>query len=206
VVQQPGAGHDNGDPADLGVVAIPDSLVPPGITPATLPPAGALTTLRHGDPRAIVGFGCERVAQNGGRANLRCGDFRRRYTTAPFQALRPFTLALNANTAAGAQGGACFADSAARCSDRTTRLPERCSRPQAAATPSAIRSSASTARTRRRPATSSHHKASQCHELWGEAAPGPAAKRAQVYVRTRGLPFPGATRPGCLPRTYRADA
>ena len=42
---------------------------------------------------------------------MRCGNFTRRYTTAPFQALRPFTLALNANTAAGAQGGACFADS-----------------------------------------------------------------------------------------------
>jgi hypothetical protein len=43
--------------------------------------------------------------------NLRCGNFTRRYTTAPFQALRPFILALNANTASGAQGGACFADS-----------------------------------------------------------------------------------------------
>jgi hypothetical protein len=49
VVQQPGAGHDNGDPADLGVVAIPDSIVPPGIIPATLPAAGALATQRHGD-------------------------------------------------------------------------------------------------------------------------------------------------------------
>jgi hypothetical protein len=111
VVQQPGAGHDQGDPADLGVVAIPDSIVPPGITPATLPAAGALATLRQGDLLTIVGFGCERLAQNGGPANLRCGNFTRRYTTAPFQALRPFILALNANTAAGAQGGACFADS-----------------------------------------------------------------------------------------------
>jgi hypothetical protein len=113
VVQQPGAGHDNGDPADLGVVAIPDSIVPPGIIPATLPAAGALATLRHGDLLTIVGFGCERLAQNGGPANLRCGNFTRRYTKAPFQALRPFILALNANTASGVQGGACFADSGA---------------------------------------------------------------------------------------------
>jgi len=111
VVQQPGAGHDHGDPADLGVVALPDAIVPPGITPATLPAAGAPATLRHGDLLTIVGYGCERLAQNGGPANLRCGNFTRRYATAPFQALRPFTLALNANTASGAQGGACFADS-----------------------------------------------------------------------------------------------
>jgi len=109
VVQQPGAGHDRGDPKDLGVVAIPDSMVPPGITPATLPAAGALATLRHGDQMAIAGYGCERVAQNGGPATVRCGNFTRRYTTAPFQALRPSILALNANTA----GGACFADSGA---------------------------------------------------------------------------------------------
>ena len=113
VVEQPGAGHDSGDPEDLGVVAIPDSIVPPGITPATLPAAGALATLRHGDLLTIVGVGCERLAQNGGPANLRCGDFRRRYTTAPFQALRPFTPGAQRQHGGGAQGGACFADSGA---------------------------------------------------------------------------------------------
>jgi hypothetical protein len=111
VVPQPVSGRDRSDPEDLGVVAIPDSMVPPGITAATLPAAGALSTLRVGEPLTIVGFGCERLAQNGGPHNLRCGTFTRRYTTAPFRALRPSILALNANTAAGAQGGACFADS-----------------------------------------------------------------------------------------------
>jgi hypothetical protein len=124
---------------------------PPGITPATLPAAGALATLRQGDLLAIVGFGCERLAQNGGPANLRCGNFTRRYTTAPFQALRPFMLALNANTASGAQGGACLADSGGPVFRPDDARPERCWRPHTAATRSATRSSASTARTRRGP-------------------------------------------------------
>ena len=143
--QSPARGSPS-DPEDLGVVAIPDFMVPPGIIPATLPAASALATLRVDDPLTVVGFGCERLAQNRGPHNLRCGTFTRRYTTTPFQALRPAMLALNANTAAGAQGGACFADSWRPGVPPGRRASaSRSSRPSAAATHSAMQSGASTA-------------------------------------------------------------
>ena len=145
VVPQPVAGRDRSDPEDLGVVAIPDSMVPPGIIPATLPAASALATLRVDEPLTVVGFGCERLAQNRGPHNLRCGTFTRRYTTTPFQALRPATLALNANTAAGAQGGACFADSGGPVFDPDDAPPRAVLATVTAATHSAMRSAASTA-------------------------------------------------------------
>jgi hypothetical protein len=111
VIQQPGAGHDRGDLFDLGVVAIPASIVPAGTIAATLPATGALSALRRGDRLVVVGYGCERLAQNGGFSNLICGTYKRRYTTSLFQALRPSTLVLNSNTAAGSEGGICYADS-----------------------------------------------------------------------------------------------
>ena len=173
VVPQPVTGRDRSDPEDLGVVAIPDSMVPPGITPATLPAAGALSTLRVGEPLTIVGSAasasrrtaapttCCAARSRGGtprRPSRRCG--RRSWRSTPTR--QPARRAARASPTP-----------AARCSSRTTRLRERYSRPSAAATRSAMQSAASTARIRRPPTTSSDRKASRCPR------PGSRASRAR---------------------------
>ena len=83
----------------------------------------------------VVGYGCERLAQNGGFSNLICGTYKRRYTTSLFQALRPSTLVLNSNTAAGSEGGICYADSGGpvfEVGDTPPRACRNCERRQSA--------------------------------------------------------------------------
>jgi hypothetical protein len=108
----PGFGHDQSDPIDLGVVMLPAGSTT-GLTPLNLPPAGLLETMsaQNGlkDQRFInVGYGVD--ASSRGRPTFSY-DGQRRVSTSQFKSLQKAWLGLAMNTAATGEGGDCYGDS-----------------------------------------------------------------------------------------------
>ena len=108
----PGFGHDQSDPVDVGVVMLPAGSTA-GMTPLTLPPAGLLDTLsaKNGlkDQRFInVGYGVDAPAS--GRPAF-SSDGQRRVSTSPFKSLQKAWLELAMNASATGEGGDCYGDS-----------------------------------------------------------------------------------------------
>jgi hypothetical protein len=86
----------------------------PGVTPASLPVAGALNGLRTGTRNqyfTLVGYGMQ-LSGPPGQASSRFHEFARRTTTATLNELTATLLYLNGNlNDAHGGGGACFGDS-----------------------------------------------------------------------------------------------
>ena len=108
----PGFGHDQSDPIDVGVVMLPAGSTA-GLTPLSLPPAGLLDTLsaQNGlkDQRFVnVGYGVDATASGHPRFSY---DGQRRVSASEFKSLQKAWLALAMNTSATGEGGDCYGDS-----------------------------------------------------------------------------------------------
>jgi S1-C subfamily serine protease len=99
-------GHAAGDPHDIAVVVLDDD---PGITPAQLPTADQLSTLRGGDPIVSVGYGAQSVTSGHGPKVLHYADIRY-VATGSFTTVTPTYLKASMNPAHG-DGGTCYGDS-----------------------------------------------------------------------------------------------
>jgi hypothetical protein len=108
----PGFGHDQSDPIDIGVVMLPAGSTA-GVTPLSLPPVGLLDTLsrQNGlkDQRFVnVGYGVDASAS--GRPAFSY-DGQRRVSTSQFKSLQKAWLGLAMNSSATGEGGDCYGDS-----------------------------------------------------------------------------------------------
>jgi hypothetical protein len=106
-------GRGASDPEDLGVIVLDNPIL--GITPAALPPLGALDgLLANGTLQStlftIVGYGATDTVFGGGPPDAKQGKGTRRYATEGFLALNPYLLRLNMNTVFG-YGGSNTGDS-----------------------------------------------------------------------------------------------
>jgi len=112
VEMDPEYGSSEAERHDLAVVVLPAGSTV-GITPLSLPPAGALTALaaRNGlKDRLFVNVGYGTSATRTGKAGFPF-DGRRQSSLSPFMALRPTWLGLQMNTSATGLGGDCYGDS-----------------------------------------------------------------------------------------------
>ena len=108
----PGFGHDQSDPIDIGIVTLPAGSTT-GLTPLSLPPAGLLDTLstQNGlkNQRFLnVGYGVD--ATNRGQPAFSY-DGQRRVSLSDFKSLQKAWLGLQMNLSATGGGGDCYGDS-----------------------------------------------------------------------------------------------
>jgi secreted trypsin-like serine protease len=108
----PNYGHDAADPNDVAVVVLDEPLT--NITPASLPPAGLLDSMKDagelkGQQFLTVGYGTVRDDKTGGFHPL-YWEGARRFTTGSYNALTKSWLKISMNPATG-DGGTCYGDS-----------------------------------------------------------------------------------------------
>jgi trypsin len=101
------------DAHDIAVVVLDEPVS--GITPAQLPAAGLLDSMKASHALAsqrftAVGYGCVRNDKTGGPHSLDCDDNERRVADQGFHSLQKPWLLLNMNPSTGS-GGTCFGDS-----------------------------------------------------------------------------------------------
>lgn len=95
------------DPHDMAVIRLDEA---PGLTPATLPSAGFLSSFDLRDQRfTAVGYGRTRIDKTKGPNNI-VNQFARNVATQGFRSLQKSWLKLSMNPSHG-DGGACFGDS-----------------------------------------------------------------------------------------------
>jgi hypothetical protein len=95
------------DPHDLAVVVFDRPIK--GITPARLPRAGSLDSLRVGDAITSVGYGAQSVSMGAGGATFQYADIRY-VAVGSVNALNPAWIRASMNPATG-DGGTCYGDS-----------------------------------------------------------------------------------------------
>jgi V8-like Glu-specific endopeptidase len=95
------------DPHDIAVVVLDKA--PKGITPARLPRAGQLDSLKVGDPIVAVGYGAQSVTMGAGGANFHYADIRY-VATGSVNAMNASWIRASMNPATG-DGGTCYGDS-----------------------------------------------------------------------------------------------
>jgi secreted trypsin-like serine protease len=102
-------GKQQSDPHDIAVVVLDQPVT--SITPAPLPAAGSLGSLRAGQPVTSVGYGAYEVAkaQGAGGHTFRYDDVRNQ-AVGSLNAVTPSWLRVSMNPATG-NGGTCYGDS-----------------------------------------------------------------------------------------------
>ena len=95
------------DPHDIAVIVFAKAIK--GITPATLPKAGSLDSLRVGDPITSVGYGAQSVTMGPGGATFHYADIRY-VAVGSVNAITPSWIRASMNPATG-DGGTCYGDS-----------------------------------------------------------------------------------------------
>jgi hypothetical protein len=95
------------DPHDVAVVVLDKAVK--GITPARLPKAGSLDSLRVGDKIVSVGYGAQSVTMGAGGANFHYADIRY-VAVGSVNSLNPAWIRASMNPATG-DGGTCYGDS-----------------------------------------------------------------------------------------------
>jgi secreted trypsin-like serine protease len=101
-------GNSQANRHDLAIVTLPPGAAT-GITPASLPEAGALETLAQRGTRFVnVGYGATMVGKGGSSFTY---DGLRRMSLSTFMSLQPTWLSLLINTSATKLGGDCYGDS-----------------------------------------------------------------------------------------------
>jgi hypothetical protein len=101
------AGATAADPNDVAIVRLDDS---PAVTPATLPPAGLLSSLNlKRQTFTIVGYGRTRIDKTKGPNNI-VNQWARNVGTETFRSLQPLWLTLNGNPSTG-NDQTCYGDS-----------------------------------------------------------------------------------------------
>jgi hypothetical protein len=100
-------GHDQSDPHDIAVVVFDKPIK--GITPATLPSAGSLSSLSGDQQFTPVGYGAYEVTNEPGGHQFLYNDVRM-VATGTLNAINPSWLRISMNPATG-NGGTCYGDS-----------------------------------------------------------------------------------------------
>lgn len=95
------------DPHDIAVVVFAKPIQ--GLTPARLPTANQLNTLRSGQPFTAVGYGGQEAVNQPGGPVISYLDTRE-YAVSSLDAVNPAWLRLSQNAATG-DGGTCYGDS-----------------------------------------------------------------------------------------------
>jgi len=95
------------DPYDVAVIVFPKPVK--GITPAQLPKAGALDSLKQGDAITSVGYGAQSVTMGAGGATFHYQDTRF-VATGTVNTVTPAWIRASMNPAKG-DGGTCYGDS-----------------------------------------------------------------------------------------------
>ncbi len=96
-----------GNPHDIAVVVLDQA--PQGITPARLPKAGSLDSLRVNDPITAVGYGAQSVTNGPGGKTFHYADIRY-VAVGSVNTVTPSWLRDSMNPATG-DGGTCYGDS-----------------------------------------------------------------------------------------------
>jgi Trypsin len=95
------------DPHDVAVVVLDKPVK--GITPARLPKAGSLDSLKVGDPITAVGYGAQSVTMGAGGANFHYADIRY-VAVGSVSAMNTAWIRASMNPSTG-DGGTCYGDS-----------------------------------------------------------------------------------------------
>ena len=95
------------DPHDVAVIVLDKAVK--GITPARLPKAGSLDSLKVGDKIVSVGYGAQSVTMGAGGANFHYADVRY-VAVGSVNSINPSWIRASMNPATG-DGGTCYGDS-----------------------------------------------------------------------------------------------
>jgi hypothetical protein len=100
-------GKSESDPHDIAVVVLDKAVK--GVTPALLPKAGSLDSLRQGDAITSVGYGAQGVETGGGKPSFDYADVRY-VATGSVNSITPSWIRASMNPSTG-DGGTCYGDS-----------------------------------------------------------------------------------------------